>query len=300
MLNKWRGIYPAMVTPFNEDESIDKKSLVNLVNFLEEGGVRGIYALGTTGEFPHLTSQERYDVIEIVSKTSKNMNVIANIGDITTKKTIENAKLLEKIDGVDAVAVVSPYYYILNQEQITEHHLKVGKNINFPFFLYYIPQMTKLPISMKSLEKIASLPNFVGLKDSSHDISWYGEAKDIIEGKVYLTGSDALIYHFLNAGSSGAVAATACASPKLLSDLMKAYDSGDIKKAIELQKIVCSLRKLIKMFPSLSGFKALLEYQGICKRYMRSPLTSVTDKQMEEIDEYLSKDTDLAAYVRRN
>ena len=160
--------------------------------------------------------------------------------------------------------------------------------------------MTKLKMSMETLKEIAELPNFTGLKDSSHDINWYAEASKTIEGKVYLTGSDALILHFLNFGSSGAVAATACVAPKLLSDLMNSFDAGDLSKAKKLQEVVCSLRKLVKRFPPLSGFKALLEYQGICKRFMREPLTAVTDNQMKEIEEYLRYDKELSRYIRRS
>lgn len=297
--NYWRGIYPALVTPFNEDGSIDRKGTERLISFMEEGGLEGVYALGTTGEFPHLDQQERFDFAEMISKMASKLKVIVNIGDISTQKTVENAKRLNGLEGIHAVATISPYYYSLTQEQLVKHHTEVARSTELPFFFYYIPQMTKIKVSMNSLKEIASMPNFAGVKDSSHDINWYGDASKILEDKAYLTGSDALIYHFLRAGSDGAVAATACASPRLLQDLIEAYDAGKDEEAIELQEIVCRLRLLIKRYSSLAGFKAILEYQGICKRFMRSPLSGVSDEEMLEIERIINEDEGLSKYIRR-
>ena len=296
----WRGIYPAAITPFDEKGEIDFPAIERLVEFLEDGGVRGVYALGTTGEFPHLSGEERLAVAKAVAAATDKLNVIINVGDLTTEATIRNAKNLENVKGISAVAAIAPYYFNLTQEQIVLHYRALSENTSFPIFLYYIPQMTKVKISMAALKEIAALPNFAGLKDSSHDINWYADAMNVVHGKCYLTGSDALIHHFLNAGSDGAVAATACVAPRLLGDLMKAFDRGDMEESKRLQKIVCRLRLIIKKFPALSGFKALLEIQGICKRFMRSPLTELSDGQMHEIKMMIAEDSYLSQYFSSN
>lgn len=280
------GIIPPIIVPYDNEE-IDETKLRRFIDYVISGGVHGLFPLGTNGEAPLLTLEEKKKVIKITTEhVGDQLPVLAGTGRPSTKSTIELTQFAENV-GVDAVCIVNPYYYPTTQEGVVKHYERIAKNTEVPIFVYYIPSKTGNKINVDTMARIAKIPGVMGMKDSSKDISWFYNAVNTIKEKgadfTFLGGSDALIYTHLTLGSRGSVSAVANVFPGLVVNLYEQCVEGNLTKAKEIQDKVLSLRSILKTGPYMSGVKGALKVLGFDFGETREPLRSMSDDQRDQL-----------------
>lgn len=286
-----RGIIPAVVTPFKGD-NIDVNAFEKLLNFLIDRGVDGLFVAGTNGEGPLLSKGEKELLFRsAVEITRGRVPVIAQIGEITTKDTIDVGESAVK-SGVSAVAMVSPYYFKLEDSALKRHFISVARALEpIPVYLYNLPGNTGNSIK-PSLAKaiIENADNVKGIKDSSKDLQTLedfiyelGPDRDVI------VGTDSLILPALIMGAKGAISALANPLPELCGGVYKDFLSRDLESAKEKQFILNNIRTITKQFSSISALKVMLRLRGIDVGTVRPPLGEVTAEQEEVLKKILEE-----------
>jgi 4-hydroxy-tetrahydrodipicolinate synthase len=273
------GVVPPTVTAFEEDGTLDAETTAEHARFVVDRGVHGVFPLGTNGEFALLGPEERDEVIRaVVDEVGDEVPVIAGVGEPATRRTVERAEAAEDA-GADGVVAVTPYYYPLDGDAAVEHYRTVCAVVDCPVYVYHIPSKTGTDLALDTLAEIAAIDNLAGLKDSSKDVPWLGQAVAAHDDLTFLAGSDSLLKPGLDLGCTGMVSAVANAFPELVVDLYEAYDAGDADHAAELQAEVYEVRQAIKRGPYMAGVKEALSHRGFDAGPLRSPL-----RRMDETD----------------
>ena len=285
------GIVPPTVTVFDEDESVNYEATAAHARFVVESGCHGVVPLGTNGEFPLLTAEERKGVVEAVVEEIESVPVVAGVGAPSTHETVELAAHAQSA-GADGVMVVTPYYYPLDGDAALEHYRRVTETVDLPVYVYHIPSRTGNSLSLGTLAEIAALDGVAGVKDSSKDVAWLGQAVDANPNLSFLAGSDSLLYPGLAVGCTGAVSAVANVFPELVVELYEAYDSGDRRRAQELQSRIYRVRTALKTGPYMAGVKSALSLRdvGFDVGGLRSPLRTMNATERETLEATLHEE----------
>ena len=260
-----KGILPAMVTPLTKDYKVNYTVLRKLIDFLIDGGVHGIFAIGTTGEFYALNNAEYQEILETtVDQVKGRVPVYAGANAIGSRESSALAKIAEKA-GVTALSVLTPYFITVDQNELYNHFASIAGSTSLPIVLYDNAPKTHLGIKPATVEKLAKIPNIVGIKDSTGDLTNSAEIIHRTKGMEFhvMMGRDSLIHAGLAYGASGAVAATANVAPKLVSGLYNKYMSGDISGALEDQYKLVPLRIAFNLGSFPVVIKEALELIGI-------------------------------------
>lgn len=273
-----KGIITPIITPMNEDETINESELRNQVNRLIDSGIYGLFALGTNGEVYAMTQDEKLEVLRIVVDEVKHrVPVYAGTGCVGTKHTVELSKAAERI-GVDALSIVSPYYVGLSQNDIFRHYATIAQAVDLPIILYNIPARTGNSIDFTTVAKLCKYENIVGVKDSSGNFDntlRYIENTD--RRLSILAGNDSLILWTLLAGGKGAIAGWSNVYPKLLLDIYQLWEKGDIDAANKKQASIRPLRDIMKMGNPNSVVKRAMTLLGYKVGPVREPASAAND-----------------------
>lgn len=287
--NKFRGIYPAALVPFDEGGEVDYNTWEKYIDFLITKGVHGLFLLGTNGEGPLLELEEKKELLKrAVEVTESRVPIIVQVGEITTKKAIELARYAVNV-GVDAIAALPHYYFKLDDKSILKGFEEIAKEIEpIPFFVYNIPGYTGNPVKDGVLVELKERrKNFVGIKNSEQYLSKLMEYK-IKFGKefIVMTGTDSLVGPSILMGMDGAVSAIADVFPEFCVRLYDLAIKEEVGKVREMQFELLKIRNLTKSF---SDSRAVLKYialkRGIFKNsVVRSPLIGLSNEEMKMID----------------
>ncbi len=244
-----------------------------LVNYCIEKGVHGVVPCGTTGEFVNMTVEERRRVIDVVvDEVNGRIPVIAGTGASGTKQALEMTKYA-KDAGADAALVVTPYYLKPTNRGIYEHYFTIASEVDLPLILYNIPQCTGLPLPWQMVEDLAEVPNIVGVKDSSGQLSFILSVLEKVRDKIsLLCGHDEVVVGALAAGASGAILASANFIPDVWVEVYASVEKGDLQKARELQYRVQKIAR-ITVASGAVGTKEALNMMGIKVGPVRMPLS---------------------------
>ncbi|MFQ5856380.1 MAG: dihydrodipicolinate synthase family protein [Anaerolineae bacterium] len=282
---KLRGVIVPLITPFHKGGSVNVTVLKELVDFLIDAGVHGLFAAGTTGEGPLLTPVERRMVAEtVVRQAGGRVPVIIQAGTPVTAESIEQVRRAQ-VCGADAAALLCPYYYRLDDEALIEHFCAVAESVpDYPLYLYNIPPLTGNNISPAVTAAVAQrCPNVVGEKDSSGDLNQVIAKLHTRNGDFeVLIGSDGLILSSLVAGVQGSVSGNANVFPELFVTLFNAFWQGDLAAARAAQEKIHSVRSVLKDGADLSLFKGLLAYRGMPAGPVRPPLRTAGPEMIAE------------------
>jgi len=232
-----------MVTPITADGKINTETLRKLTNYLIEGGVHGLFPVGSQGEFYALTFEEKKKVLEVVvEETQGRVPVYAGTGAITTREAVALTRMAESI-GASAVSVITPFFVHPSDAELLEYYTAVAKSTRLPVLLYNNPGRTGVNISADFVVKASKVDNIVGIKDSSGDLTLTAEyIRRTGETFSVLAGRDTLIYGTLCYGGKGAIAATANVVPKIIVEIYEAFMAGDMKRSLEAQFRLAPLR----------------------------------------------------------
>ena len=280
-----KGVLPAMITPLTPDQKINEKALRKLITFLLDGGVHGIFAVGTTGEFYALSDEEYEEVLQITTdEVAGRVPVYAGANQICTRDAVRQAEIAQKA-GVDAVSILTPYFISPNQNQIELFFKDIAASVDLPVLLYDNCPKTGVHIRPETAARLADVPNIVGMKDSTGDMTNTEECIRLTRDKDFhvMMGRDTLILPALACGAAGAVAACANAAPSITADIYNKYIEGDLDGAREAQFKLAPLRLAfgIGTFPAV--IKESLRLQGIDVGDCFQPVTPLTDDERKRL-----------------
>ncbi len=285
------GLMPAMVTPFDKREEVDLQATEAVIERLIEARVDGIVALGSTGEFSHLTGEERKRFAEEVTKiVARRVTLIIGAGASGTTEAVELARHAERA-GVDGVIVVPPFYWKVGEEALFKHFASVAESVDIPVLIYNFPMLTGIDLSPGLVARVATeCPNVAGLKDTvaeySHIVSVLQEVKPIRLDFSVLAGFEDQILPGLLAGADGAISGLANVAPELLVGLIRAFDQGELQKVAELHGRILSLMALGALSdPPIGAIKLAMNKLGVpISPTVRGPALPAPDEAHEKIE----------------
>lgn len=244
MTIRLKGLYTALITPFQQDGSVDEEGLRQLIRIQLKHGVNGLVFLGTTSESPTLTRHEKERIIKIgIEEVQGQVSVIIGTGSFSTAQTIEETLLAEKL-GADAALVVVPYYNRPTQEGIYRHFKAITEAVSLPLCIYNVPTRTGQNILPETVKRIAEIPSIIGIKEVP-----IGQTSDLIEiSRLHtnfsvLSGDDAMTLPMMALGSQGVISVVSNLVPFAMKTLVQACDTGDFKLAQALHFQLYSLFK---------------------------------------------------------
>lgn len=290
---KIKGIVSPIVTPMNEDESINLEELRRQVDRQIEAGIHGIFPFGTNGEGYILSGDEKKLVLEtVIDQVAGRVPVYAGTGCISTKETIEQCKMAEAA-GADILSVITPSFAKASQHELIVHYTRVAEAVpNMPIVLYTIPMRTGNALEPQTVVELAKIDNIVGAKDSSGDwdnLSAYIElTKDMDFG--VLSGNDALILKALQAGAKGAIAGCANVYPKNMVGIYENWAAGDMEAAEACQAAVAPLRACFKYGNPNTVVKTAVNLLGYPVGKCRAPFNYLPEEGIEALELVLSND----------
>ncbi|HBE02890.1 MAG TPA: 4-hydroxy-tetrahydrodipicolinate synthase [Spirochaetia bacterium] len=287
----FQGVYPAIITPFKKDESLDEKALRNLIRHLIKEGITGIVPCGTTGESPTLDYDEHMRVIEItVEEADGRIPVIAGTGSNSTREAVLLSKKAAKI-GADALLLVSPYYNKPTQEGLYRHFCTVAKAVDLPVIIYNIKSRTGVNVETKTLFRIAAeCPNIAGVKEASGDME---QIKDVIknapDGFSVLSGDDSLTLELMKNGGHGVISVAANLIPGQMVRLVKTAAEKDFPSAKKLHDILSELFSALFIETNPIPVKAALADRGMCEEIYRLPMCPMQKENREYLLQTVKK-----------
>ncbi|MGB5909630.1 MAG: 4-hydroxy-tetrahydrodipicolinate synthase [Promethearchaeia archaeon] len=266
------GVMPAMVTPFNKDESINEEMLRSLVNHLIEQEVTGLVPSGTTGEFVNMTFEERLKVIEIVvDETNGRVPVIAGTGETGTKLVVDATKAATDI-GVDAVLIVTPYYLKPKAKGLYDHYFTIAEKTEIPIVLYNIPVCTGVELPWTVVEDLVDIENIVAIKDSSGDYKYFSALLEKVSDKIsVMIGWDENVLGALAGGAAGCILGSANVFPKIWLEIYDHVKNNRLEEAQILQKRVQKIARLLINSGAL-GVKSCLNMMKVPVGKTRQPI----------------------------
>jgi len=281
-----KGSIVALITPF-DGENLNEENYIKLINYHLDNGTNGVVPGGTTGESPTLSHNEHKKIIEIAVKECKGkIPVISGTGSNSTEEAIELSKFAEKA-GSDALLVVTPYYNKPTQEGLFQHYKKINDSVGIPIIIYNIPSRSVIDMSVETMSKLYELKNITGVKDATGDLNRVDQQlKAMGKEFIQLTGNDDNALEFNKRGGVGAIGVTANIAAKLSSDFQRAC-AEDMKKALELDKLLQPLHSSLFIESNPSPVKYAASLLGMCKPTVRLPLVEIRDETKKKISEAL-------------
>ena len=291
----YHGIIPPILTPIEPDGQVDLRSLFRLTRWLIREGVHGIWACGTTGEFPCFDAGEREHVVGTCVEAAGEVPVIANVSDCSTRLAIEHGRRALRA-GADAVALTPPYYYSNSQDELMAHYRAVREAVDAPLFVYNIPSTVKVKVEVETIVGLAEEGTVIGVKDSQNDLDFARTLSQTAEERgaalrLFL-GTRSLIDAAMFVGAHGAIPGIANVVPRACVAAYEASARGDWLAAAAAQRRVTAAFRLTKIAggsgpsASMGGMKAALKAIGVIDHaYVAAPLRTPTADEEERVAE---------------
>jgi 4-hydroxy-tetrahydrodipicolinate synthase len=277
------GVFPPIVTPFDDDGDVDYESLADNVDRLERNGVTGITPCGSTGERSTLRPQEHRNVVEFVAEEASTP-VIAGTGAPSTWEVIELTTHAADV-GADAALVHAPYYSAPSDDDVVRHYRDVADAVEVPILLYNFPAAIGFNLGPDVVVELADHPNIVGIKDSLGDLRQIHELIRRTEDADFdvLSGWDSLAWPAINAGATGLIGICGNVVPGAVAELVAAAKEGDRETASTIHHEILALEDgLLTKNPQIT-VKAALEHLGHAPANVRAPQYELDDEQAEQV-----------------
>ena len=283
---KPHGIIPPIITPLTEDGKFNEPVFRQMINYLIDEGVHGIFPLGTTGEFYAFTNEEAKHILMVAKEEARGrVPVYAGANHITTRGVIELVKIAEEV-GCDAVSVLTPMFISQSQEEIYEYYVKIAASTKLPIIIYNNKPKTNVTVEPATVARLAKIDNIVGIKDSTGDFTNTEEYLRLTRDNdsfSVLLGRDTLIYAGLCYGAAGAIASCANIAPRIAADIYDKYVEGDLKGALEAQYKLAPLRIATNMGTFPAVIKEGLVMRGYEVGKCLDPIAELHPEQKEKL-----------------
>lgn len=291
-MSLFHGVFPALITPFSENGSINERTLRMTVDRCLKKGVDGFYVCGSTGEVFLLSADERKSALEIVvNEVKKRVPVICHIGCIAT----EHAAALgrhARAAGADAVSSLPPFYYAFTPRQIVQYYKDVAAASGLPMIIYNYPEGSKVRLGMSDFEKLFAMPEIAGVKHTSYDLYNMEQLKSLREDITVFNGHDEVFLAGFSMGADGAIGSTFNIIPEIYVGIKEHFLAGRAEEALALQKKATIIIATLLEVSLLPGLKYILSLMGIdagvCRRPFL-PLEAEAKKKLEKLyTEYIA------------
>ena len=288
---KFRGTGIALITPFNEDKSVDFQALERIVNHVINGGADFLVALGTTSEAPTLTPEEKQLVVATILKANAGrLPVLLGLGGNNTQAVIEQIKT-QDFNGIDGILSVVPFYNKPNQRGMKAHFEAIADASPVPVILYNVPGRVGVNLQAATCVALAKHPNIIAVKEASGNLT---QIMEILRDKPadfdLLSGDDGITQPLMALGAQGVISVAANAYIKPFSKMMNAMKEGHTAEALKLHYAMLRMNQLIFADGNPAGIKCLMSLMGLCKNVLRLPLVPVSDNIKQDIEnEYNNK-----------
>ncbi|TFG21713.1 MAG: 4-hydroxy-tetrahydrodipicolinate synthase [Promethearchaeota archaeon] len=292
-LDKLRNAITAMITPLNEDLTIDEDKYREFIRFQIDNGCQ-LLTMGTTGESATLSHEEHHQAIKITvdeaKKSGKDPFVLAGAGSNATYESISLCQYAEKI-GADGLLVVVPYYNKPMQHSLIEHYSAIADSTSLPIILYNVPSRTVRNLDPDTVVKLANKKdNIVGIKEASGNIDQITQIiKDAPDDFIMLSGDDSMTYHIMALGGIGVISVASNIIPAKIFEFTKSMNAGDWDKARKMQLELYDLFKVLFIESNPGPVKYAAELMDIMNKRMRLPLSPPLDANCEKIKNVLKK-----------
>lgn len=289
MSSQLRGTGVALVTPFDKQNAVDYASLKKLVNHCIKGGVDSLIVLGTTGETPTLTKEEKSEILRTVAEiTEGRVNLIAGFGGNCTQQVIDEINDTD-LTGYSYILSASPYYNKPTQEGIYQHYKAVAKASPLPIILYNVPGRTSSNVLPETTLKLArEVDKIVAIKEASGNID---QCMKLVKNKpkdfIVLSGDDNLVVPQLSFGMDGCISVIANLLPKEFSTMINHGLNGEFKEASQIQFKLSEIIESIFEEGNPVGIKSALSLQNITSDAVRLPLVNASEALREKIKKQL-------------
>ena len=271
----FRGSLPALITPFANGH-VDEPAFQRFVNWQIEQGSHGVVPCGTTGESPTLSHDEHMRVVELcIEAASARVPVVAGTGSNSTAEAIALTKHAKKA-GADAALIVTPYYNKPTQEGLYQHYKAIHDAVEIPILIYNIPGRSIVDMSVETMARLAQLPNIVGVKDATNDLTRPVKTRAASGGDfTQLSGEDGTMLAFLAQGGHGCISVTANVAPRQCADLHEAWQRGDAGTASRINDRLMPLHQALFVETSPAPVKFAASLLGLCENRVRLPMVCV-------------------------
>lgn len=281
----------ALITPFNEDGTIDFPALARLIEYQIQNGIDYLVALGTTAETPTLTEDEKARVRAfIIEKVNGRVPIVLGLGGNNTNAIVENLKT-QNFDGIDAILSVVPYYNKPSQEGIYQHYKAIALATKLPVILYNVPGRTGVNMTAETTLRLArDFDNIVAIKEASGNIT---QMDDIIKNKpsdfMVISGDDGITFPLITLGAVGVISVIGNAFPREFSRMVRLALNGDYASALTIHHRFTELFSLLFVDGNPAGVKCLLHAMGYIQNQLRLPLVPTRITTYEKIRDVLQK-----------
>ena len=279
------GSIVALITPMNQDASIDWQSLGKLVDFHAQNHTDAIVSVGTSGESPTLNIDEQ---IEVIARTTEfaagRIPVIAGSGANSTTEALELTERATQL-GVSACLLVVPYYNKPTQHGLVQHFRAIAERVDVPQILYNVPGRTALDMQNDTIAQLAEIPNIIGVKEASGDVSRVADLRARCGAEFGLySGDDATTLEFIKAGGDGCISVTANVAPKMMAEMCRAGLDGDLEHAMKLNAQLDDLHTHLFIESNPIPVKWAIHRLGLAETGIRLPLTWLSQQHQPQVE----------------
>ena len=292
------GIIPPLATPVTDDERVDEDGLKRLVERVIEGGVSGLFVLGSTSEFPALPEREKQSVIDVVTQTAHGrVKVVVNVSEPGLSRTLPIVRMAERAQA-DAIGLIAPYYFPMEDAEILDYYRLVDSETDLPILVYNFPKLSKITMRPELVEELIETTNVLAVKDSSAQMVEFRQFIALSEKYQHfsaLVASMPLLAMAATYGADGAITGMANIAPRLMCDLFQSAKSGDVARAVELQRRADRLMAVLRVggaaLAAIRGVKSALVAMGVFKtgRFVR-PYLGHTDDEAAQVRTILERE----------
>ncbi len=288
-MRKFEGVYPAMVTPLNRGLKIDENGLKHEVDFLIRNHVHGLVALGSSGEFPYLTVDEKKRMIDVVIKqANRRVPVVVCTSSVGTDEAILLSRYA-KDRGAEGLLINLPTYFPLTDNDVFNHYKAISKAVDLPILLYDFPYVTHLEMSPELISRLSRIENIVGIKETG-PVEKAEQILQCVKKKPFyvFTGISFILLQTLKIGGAGVICPIPCIVPGDIVSLYDSFKKGDMKKASQLQEKVYPLVSMLAVPVQSAVIKEAMHQLGHpIQSYVKSPLPRITAAQKDMVKKSL-------------
>lgn len=287
-----KGIIVPIVTPVDEENHINEEAMARVVNYIIDGRVHGILAFGSNGEFFAIDADEQRKALACIVKTAnKRVPVYMGIAGITTKECVETAKMAKE-ENADGISILPPMFISPSEDELYAHIVTIAETVpDLPVLLYNNPGKVGYGLSVNLVNRLADVPNIVGIKDTSGNMTLTAEFIRTTRDKGFkvMAGKDTMILGSLAYGAVGAIASTANIVPELVVEIYDKYMAGDIEGACEAQFKLTPFRNTFDKVSFPAGTKDACNLIGLDVGNSIKPNTTASPEVLDEMREILTE-----------
>lgn len=281
-MKNFKGIFTALLTPFDKDDKINVNQLEKLVKYNLDKGVNGFYVGGSTAEAFFLSTDERKEVMDVVKSASKDATLIAHVGSLNEKEAISLAKHANNL-GYDAVSSVAPFYFKFSFNEIKGYYNRVADESGLPMIVYHFPAFSGVNMGVNEISEFLNDDKFAGIKFTSNDFFTMEQVKSKFPNKLVYNGYDEMFLAGLSMGADGGIGSTYNFMAEKFIEIKKLFSENKIEEAKKVQQTANKIITVLCKFGVMQSEKEVLNQLGFDFGICRKPFGALNAEQKEII-----------------